>query len=298
MIRFLAFVLLVSVSLPGHAEWRERRAALSEMHRVEEFRIFYSRYGADALPNAEDANRNGTPHYVERIARELVSARDVYGDQLRLVHPMSSPRYRNRVEYIDVNLLSFPLKPGGPKYGVAYDEISSFARVQDAGRKVPVLAIDISNNVPGNNATAAHEVFHLYQNGYTFFKNRWYTEGTARWVERFGKASSGQPGRLPASLTEVSELFPRTYETVSFWRRLVDQLDPGGRHFIKAFLEELDRTDDAVGAGASGKWKDADQMSSANNVHIWRALRNTLNRPEFLARWDDEVRSLMAIELR
>jgi hypothetical protein len=289
-------MLLVSVALPSHAEWRERRAALREMHRVDEFRIFYSRSGTNALPNVEDANRNGTPDYVERIARELVSARRVYADQLRLTHPMSRPRYGNQAAFIDVNLLSFPLSPGGPRNGVAYDELSSLARVQDGGKKVRVLVVDIANSLPANNATAAHELFHLYQNGYTFFKNRWYTEGTARWAEQLGKASSGKPGRLPQSPAEMHELFRQSYETAPFWRRLAVQLDPGGRNFIKAFLEELDRMDDAVSAGASGKWQEADQMSSANDIYLWRALRSTLQRPEFLPLWDEDIRRLMAID--
>lgn len=289
MIRVLALVLLVCCALPSQAQVRERRAALSEMYRVEEFRIFFSRLGADGLPNLVDADRNGTPDYVERIARELVSARNFYRDQLRLMHPMSSLRYRSQVDFIDVNLLAFPLKPGGSKYGTAYDEVSSVARGRDAGTKVRVLMIDISNALPAIRGTVAHELFHLHQYGYTYFKNDWYIEGTARWAERLVNAKSAKPGRLPASQAELRELFTQAYETAPFWGRLAGQLDPGGRKFIRTFLEELDRADD--------KWKETDQTSSANDIHIWRALRVTLARPTFAPLWDQDVRDLMAIEL-
>jgi len=296
MIRVLAVLLLVCCALTSQAQVRERRAALSEMYRVEEFRIFYSRLGSDGLPNLVDANGNGTPDYVERIARELVSARAFYRDQLRLMHPMSSLRYRSQVEFIDVNLLAFPLKPGGSRYGTAYDEVSSVARARDSGRKVRVLFVDISNDLPAVNGTVAHELFHLHQYGYTFFRNDWYTEGTARWAERLVNARSAKPGRLPASQAEVRELFTQAYEAASFWGRLSEQLDPDGRKFIRTFLEELDRADDRVGVGMSGKWKEADQKSSANDIHIWRALRRTLARPAFAPFWDQDLRDLMAIE--
>ena len=294
MSRGAVLALLLVIAAPAHAEWRERRAALSEMHTVGEFRIFYSRAGKDALPNVEDANRNGIPDYVDRIARELLAARNNYNDLLRLRHPFNSPRYSNRARFIDVNLLDLPLKPGGFKHGIAYDELSSFDRVQDAGRKVPVLVMDISNELPAKNATPAHELFHLYQYGYTFFKNRWYIEGTARWAERLGKGAGGQADALPRSSTEIRTMFGQTYKTAAFWRRLGSKVDAAdGRSFIRAFLEELDRADDTLRVD----WKEADQRSAANDIHIWRALRSTLDRPEFVYRWDEEVRALMAIEI-
>jgi len=36
---------------------------------------------------------------------------------------------------------------------------------------------------PTNNSTPAHELFHLYQYGYALFKQRWYLEGMAKWME-------------------------------------------------------------------------------------------------------------------
>ncbi len=124
------------------------------------------------------------------------------------------------------------------------------------------------------------KVFHLYQYGYTFFKNRWYLEGTARWAGSGSATGSDKPGAWPQSSAEIHELFRQAYETASFWRRLVAQVDPGERTFIKAFLEELDRTDDTL--RTDGKWPEAaNRQGSANDLHIWGALRSTLSRPEF-----------------
>ena len=47
----------------------------------------------------------------------------------------------------------------------------------------PYLTIDIDRDIGTRNLTPAHELFHAFQNGYTLFKNAWYTEGTARWAE-------------------------------------------------------------------------------------------------------------------
>lgn len=300
MKKVVVFVLLVIASVPSHADWRERRAALSEMFQSDEFRIFYSRTGADALPNQEDANRNGTPDYVDRLAREFVAARNRYDRELQLTHPIKSPRYKNQAEFIDVNVLSFPLSTNGPRHGIAYDELSSFSRSRDLGRKVRVLVIDVANDLSPKNLTPAHELFHLYQNGYTFFKNRWYTEGTARWAESPSKNNSFADREWPRSVSEVRGLFKKTYDASSFWTSLASKADPtaNGRAFIKALLEELDRMDDIVSAtNGRNQWKEADQFSGTNDVYIWDALLNTLKRPEFLHDRDQDIESLMELKL-
>jgi hypothetical protein len=289
---YIFVVLLVSFSMPCHAEWRERRSALPGMQQAGEFRIFYALSGPDALPDREDANGDGTPDYVERIAARLSTARDTYRRSMQLRDPLQSPRYRNEARFIDVHLLSFPLSPKGPRHGIAYDELSSFARPADVGSKVKVLVIDIANDLSSDNATPEHELFHLYQNGYTFYKNRWFTEGMARWIEHIDKTSSGP---LPRSPADVQGLFSKTYETAAFWSAIAQRMDPagGGRAFIKPFLEELGRMDDQ----RIGQWSEKDQMSVANDVLIWRALQNTLGQTAFRGRWDADIQRLMELRL-
>lgn len=296
----IALVLLAVIPLPSHAQWRERRAALTEMHSAGDFRIFYSLSGSDALPNAEDSDRNRVPDYVERIAAALTTARDSYDRELHLTDPLRSPRYNNEAQFIDINILRFPLSANGPRHGIAYDELSSFVRARDQSRKVKVLVIDIANDLSPENRTPAHELFHLYQNGYTFFKNRWYTEGTARWAEDLGKNPTDSLAQWPRSSSAIQGLFGKTYETAPFWRSVALKVDPqnAGRVFMKAFLEEMDRMDDTARArNNSATWKEADQFSKTNDAYIWEALRNTLRSPRFSERWDADIRSLMEIRL-
>lgn len=298
----LLLVLLVGIAVPCHAEWRERRGALTEMHSAGEFRIFYSLSGRDALPNSADANGNGAPDYVDRVATELAAAREQYDHQLQLVHPLKSPRYNNQAEFIDVHLLSFPLTSNGAKHGIAYDELSSFERAREPGRKTKVLVMDLSNALPVRNPTPAHELFHLYQNGYTLFKNRWFTEGTARWAESLDKKGSPAAGPLPSSPAEVNDLFQKTYQAASFWTVIVNRMDPtgGGRAFIRPLFEELGRMDDVAstktGQGTA-KWTETQQMSPANDAYIWKALQATLAQAAFQQQRDADIQRLMDMKL-
>ena len=139
MKKVLFLILIAGANSIASAQWKDRRAALGQMHQVGEFRIFYTRSGKDALPNTIDSNRNSVPDYVEDIGKKLASARAMYNDHVRLMHPFNSPRYQGKVEYIDINLLEMPLKPGGPKHGIAYDGISNFDRTQYNGLKVKVM---------------------------------------------------------------------------------------------------------------------------------------------------------------
>jgi hypothetical protein len=299
---YLLLALLIGMAIPCQAEWRERRGALTEMHSMGEFRIFYSLSGQDALPNSADANVNGAPDYVERVASELAAARDLYDRQLQLVHPLKSPRYNDQAEFIDVHLLSFPLTSSGAKHGIAYDELSSFDRARERGRKTKVLVMDLSNDLPARNPTPAHELFHLYQNGYTLFKNRWFTEGTARWAESLDKKASAGAGQLPSSPSEVNDLFRKTYQAASFWTAVVNRMDPagGGRAFIRPFFEQLGRMDDAAGAKTGQgvtKWTEKQQMSPANDAYIWKALQDTLAQSAFRQRRDADIQSLIDMTL-
>lgn len=106
---YVYLLLLAGMSFPCHAEWRERRGALREMHQTGEFRIFYSLSGRDALRNIKDSNSNGVPDYVDGIAKKLIVARNLYDHEMHLRHPLRSPRYKNEADFVDVNLLSFPL---------------------------------------------------------------------------------------------------------------------------------------------------------------------------------------------
>lgn len=308
-------VLLLPLVLPPisglASEWTDRRASLRVLFQVEEFRVFYDLEGPDQLPTEfrSDADGDGTPDLVQNIALQMVVARELFTEVLGLRHPFAGARYKRRTKYIDINLLKFPLKKGGPKNGVAYDGIVDFERPIDKKRSVKVLAIDLSNRVNVMTATPAHELFHLYQNGYTMFKNRWYTEGTARWAEYAFKRGVGKAGRFPRDHAELQELLGKSYTASGFWNALCVHIDPSGMliiprrleertyvggvdrvldvdhlhgvGFIKALLRELDKQD-AVASRDRGRkshhWKESAQKDPGNNRYIWNAVKKVLKR--------------------
>ena len=304
---FVFLTLTAESALAGN--WEQRRAKLNLSYQQNEFRIFYTFNGKDAVPVKlrTDRNRNQIPDLVEDIMTQLLVANTIYVASMKLRHPLKSPRYKDRVKFIDINLLKFPLTKGGPKRGIAYDGIISFQRKIDGKRPIKSLAIDLSNSINTGNITPAHELFHLYQNGYTLFKNRWYTEGTARWAEHAIKSGTGAVGTLPATQSQLQKLFRSSYDAAGFWNSLAFSADTReplripnktlqtryvlidkkvikgsnlyGVRFIRVFLENLDKLDDeaSVERGLDKLyWKEKVQKSRSNNVYIWRAVLNAL----------------------
>lgn len=271
------------------------------------FLILYSTVGEHALPEAKhiDNNRNGTPDFVEDIALQFHAADKLYEEVFGLRHPLKSPRYkRERVEFIKISM-----KNGMDYSGVAFDGISTYkyhdvlSKVDDY-RNVKTLAVHISNGISFDNHTPAHELMHLYQNGYTLFKTRWYTEGMARWAESSLAEGTGEVGAIPTNEKERQEqVFDRTYRASLFWNALAKHTDQAngkleisgelakmtylngtpiiedhyfyGAKFLKTVLEKLDQEDDLVSEKEGLKsyfWEESRQKSTDNNEHIWQAI--------------------------
>jgi hypothetical protein len=264
--------------------WEKRRSTLEKVAIYEEFRVFYSLSGKDKLPrnSQADNNHNNVPDFIEDIGKRLMDSNKFLKYKVGLKNPLKSNRYRGRANYIDVNVLDFSKNKNGPKNGIAYDGTPKFNRALVGKASVNVLAMDISGGVNLNSNTVEHELFHLYQNGYTYFKNRWYTEGTARWSELVIKGRIGKGSKLPTTRVEKKELFKKSYDAKSFWNELIILTDKEnlGKNFIKYLLEELDNVDDiaARSRGINSKgWKESEQRSTKNNFYIWQAI-NRVNK--------------------
>ena len=201
--------------------------ALDRRFVCEEFRIYYTLEGDQALPAADrqDHDRDGVPDKIQSLALQLVTARRCYVEVLGLRHPFESPRYRGRVKFIDVNVWDL----GGNKNGMAGDAIVNYHRPSDPPEGVEVLTIDLSTKLSPRNLSPAHELFHVFQNGYTLFKAPWYYEGTARWSEDLLRAGAGEAGPLPATRAELEDLFKLSYDASRFWQALARATDPGGQ---------------------------------------------------------------------
>jgi hypothetical protein len=111
MITLVGVVLTVgtaSAQRPKLAEWKKRRTGLDRKLVVDEFRIYYSLSGEDALPDVADVNRNSIPDRIDNIALQLVTARKLFVDVLKLRHPLQGPRYKDQAKFIEVHVGSIP----------------------------------------------------------------------------------------------------------------------------------------------------------------------------------------------
>jgi len=289
-------------------EWKRKRIALKECYVEDEFRIFYAIEGESALSQEQqtDADRDGVPDKIQNIARQLIVARRLYVEVFRLRHPFESPRYKDRVKFFDAHVASMP----SGSYGSAGDGIVNYMRPTDPNGGYEVLTIDVSKDVPCTNLTPAHELFHEFQNGYTLFKNAWYTEGTARWAEHALRKGVGKAGRLPTTEAEREALHRLKYDASSFWNALAEASDGKGMFllpkdlaeaqyvgeqqqriiqdqnlygiaFVRVLLQELDAMDDTVSRDEGLDpldWSEGRQNASANNEPIWTAILKTCRR--------------------
>ncbi len=280
--------------------WEDRRSKLDQVAIYGEYRIFYSLSGKDALPKHRkvDSDKSGLPDFIESVGRRLTDADRFFRSEVGLVPPLKSKRYIGKAHYIDVNMLDFSNNKKGPKNGVAYDGTPKFNRARSGQVSRNVLVIDLSGSVRLKTHSVEHELFHLYQNGYTFFKNRWYTEGTARWSEKIIEGRIGSSELLPDSKFTRDKIFKKNYDASNFWNELIIKVDKKsqGKRFIKIFLEELDYADNIAARkrGLSDSyWKESEQRSTDNNIYIWKATLKAIQRVGRSS--DDEIKKLYKI---
>lgn len=291
---------------PDRPAWQRHRAALDHCLVAGEFRLFYTRDGGDALPPEawRDCGPDGVPWRIRDLAAQLVAARRCCVEALGLRHFLDSPRYRGRVRYVDVNVWALP-----EGNGQAGDGIVNYQRDGDPPGGIEVLTIDLSCQLKPGNLTPAHEVFHLFQNGYTFFKTPWYYEGMARWAEDLLGACRDGERKLPRNREEVESRFRLRYEASGFWRAMAEALEPAGNYpvppdlagarypgcgarvledevfrgalWLRAVLEELDACDEEVareGGWDPGDWPEARQRGEGNSGWIWRGMVGACRR--------------------
>lgn len=282
-----------------------------QVHQAGKVRIHYHTAGQHAV-DAADSNENGIPDQVEDIMTQTLAARVMFVEVLGFPDPLSTERFKT-ASYLDIHLRH---KDALKTNGVAYDELQRFNKAGDPKGTLSIcFNVATSVKAPAN-LTPAHEFFHLIQHGVTFFKNRWFTEGTARWSERALGAGGLGPARLlpawplpEARMTEVSAM---AYEASEhFWNPLAARLDKrgtlpetpalrrlramrytdgspvlkdgelAGAEFIREVLLELGRVDDgAFRALGYDTWSEENQRSAKNDAFIFRAVVGVVKRLE------------------
>ena len=221
LLRFFPGMLLWwSMTVTGQCDFIGVRRALSETLVEGPFRLHFDRTGEHAVA-ATDRNGNGLPDQVEDCLLQTRAAWLLWIEGLGFPNPLLSPRYEG-VAIIDIHFLN---RAALGSNGVAYDEIQRFGHRGDA-EGTGSLAFDVATSVnPAQNLTPAHELFHLIQNGATYFKNRWFTEGTARCSEQAlgeGGMGKGLRGRWPLAEGVRERLDEMAYDAAAqVWEPLI-----------------------------------------------------------------------------
>ena len=284
-------------------------AGAQQVHRVGDIRISYETSGGHAVEVA-DVNSNGIPDQVEDVMTQVRASRRMFVEVLGFPEPLETERFRE-ANFIDIH---FRNKDVLKMNGVAYDELQRFGKPGDPpGTRSIAFTLATSVKAPAN-LTPAHEFFHLIQYGTTYFKNRWFLEGTARWSERALGAGSLGPARVlsawPLSHEQKKTVTAMAYEASEhLWNPLAARLDMegvipdsavlrelqamtytdgtpvlkdlhlAGWAFIRDVIVELGRIDDiAFRELGYDRWSEENQRAERNDSYMLRAVEDVVSR--------------------
>lgn len=274
-------VLLLCMPVWAQPNWRTQREALSERHQTGVTRIHYSVQGPDALASTDT---------IAPLAQQFERAHTLYTEVLWLVPPWQNLRYPG-LQAIDVHVMQLD-----GVMGQAGDAMVTYRYPKFTDPK-PALSISVSTRWRPGNLTPEHELFHVYQYGYTFFKNAWYLEGMARAMQGAFEDKPYRTEPLPQTEEQLQALMSRSYTAAPFWNRLMMLCDSScaahvskalpanefrplagpmcGASLIKTVLEKF-REQDQVAAQLrrlnAKDWPETEQNAPANNPWLLAGL--------------------------
>lgn len=285
--------------------------AAQPVHRVDDIRIFYEVSGQHTV-DASDRNGNGVPDQVEDVMTQVRAARMMFVEVLGFPDPLKTERFRE-ASFIDIG---FRHKDVLKMNGVAYDELQRYNKPGDPpGTRSISFAVATSVKAP-TNLTPAHEFFHLIQYSTTYFKNRWFLEGTARWSERALGAGDLGPARIlsawPLSDDRKNAIAAMAYEASEhLWNPLAARMDKEGVipdspalkrlqsmtytdgspvlndlrltgwKFIRDVMMELGKIDDIAFRDLGyDRWSEENQRSEKNNASLFRAIERVVAKQQ------------------
>lgn len=255
------------------------------------------------------------------IQSQLEAADVIYQQVLGLRPPLQQSRYTL------ANFINITIAPSEKAFGRTYDEVVSNTLPEPSPC---FIGMTVSSAVIApTNPTPAHELFHVYQNGYMMFKQAWLTEGLARWSESLFRPSIRpvKPLTLPQNQAELMAVMKQSYAANKMWFRLFELVDDDpnfvlpkaaadavylsgdpivpthqayGTEFIKVLFEELEQESITVSQDkgwAKYGWKEKDQKDPALNLYIWQAIRRAVNRVKPEEQQSQELRQFLSIEL-
>lgn len=299
---------LVFCTLAGDGRGAPTNAPVQHVHQAGKIRVYYFTEGQHAV-STSDANTNGVPDQVEDTLTQTRAAWTLFVEVLGFPDPLKTERYRS-ASFLDIH---FRHKDTLKANGVAYDELQRYNRRGDPQGTLS-LCFNVATSVhAASNLTPAHEFFHVIQNSTTYFKNRWFTEGTARWSQSaLGAGGLGTVRPLetwPLTETNCAALFKMAYEASEhFWNPLCARDDDEGVlpdspqlkqvaalryadgsrvlkdnrltgwRLIRDVLAELDKVDDAAfGELGYDRWTEENQRSPRNDLFILNAVAQVVS---------------------
>ena len=180
--RCAAVILGIVLVLNGaHAVFaQQKKTVLPEHFVLDRIRVFYAKDGNCAV-SPDDVDNSGVPDQVENVAKQVWAAHRLFCEVLEFPDLFKSERYPE-LTCIQVSIRDREELGGGN--GTAYESSQRARKIPEGKPDDRALVLVVaSQNDPIKGITPAHEMFHLIQYGATFFKNRWYLEGQARWAE-------------------------------------------------------------------------------------------------------------------
>ncbi|WP_133066321.1 hypothetical protein [Acidovorax kalamii] len=260
------------------SDWRAPREALDQRVTEGSVNVYFTRYGRDAF----DAYK------VSLLQAQLAAAALFFEQELGLQSPLKMPRYQGQIRRIDVHVLQ--LARGNGSAGDAAIQYRYRKFGEQEGR---ALTLTIGAHWEPPNLTPAHELFHAYQYGYTFFKNSWFLEGLARSLENAMEGVSGAETALPKNVSEWQLLVRESYGAHLMWSRLMRLCEPAckpvlkpfakpcGAPLVKATLEalgEVQATVTKVRGLNPADWPEDEQRNVANVPYMAQGLRSAIAR--------------------
>lgn len=298
--------MLPNLLVSGFVLWLGTAAA-QPVHQVDDIRIFYQTEGQHAV-DAADVNQNGVPDQVEDVMTQVRAARTMFVEVLGFPEPLKTERFRT-AKFIDIG---FRHKDVLKMNGTAYDELQRYNKPGDPPGTLSIaFTVATSVKAPAN-LTPAHEFFHLIQYSTTYFKNRWFLEGTARWSERALGIGNLGPARVlsqwPMSDEQKTAVTAMAYEASEhLWNPLAARMDKAGVipdspalkqlqamtytdgtpvlkdlrltgwKFIRDVVIELGKIDDlAFRELGYDRWSEENQRSPKNEAYLFRVIEEVV----------------------
>ncbi|CAK8716658.1 Peptidase MA-like domain-containing protein [Candidatus Electrothrix laxa] len=316
--QFIMISALLFHCAAGNTATAQDLEPLPQMHQSGKFRVIYYTEGKHAI-SPEDKNRNRIPDQAEDALTQTMAAYYLFVETLGFPDPFQS-QYFLDAEFLDVVMCSqgATVAEGGldGKKGLAFDQPQSFHVPSDLDDTLSISFRVASSVNAASDQTPARELFHLIQYGETFFKNSWFTEGTARWAE-YGlskedpdESSVPDLAVWPLSNEQTTALFAMDKQAAkTFWTPLAAKMNNNGVipftpalykimplvytndkpvfgsmrfpgwMFIRDVLIELGRMDNiAFRELGYGEWTEENQSSSKNNKYIMEAVNTVVTR--------------------